>query len=313
MSTNRSRRIDPSTAERLLDGTGVGTSAGQAALTGHAALAGLLAAARTTAGDERRTDGVLPGEEAALAAFREARRNPAPLPRRRTMASTALARAFSAKALAAAFAATALSGVAVAAGTGHLPSALGGRPARGGTAAPATTPASSAGTARYAGPGVVASGRPRLNGVVSPVAGRSRNPEADPSESPGSPAARGTDAVAERSAGLCRLYADRLAAGAAARTVLADTQLAPLVEAAGDADRVDGYCAAVAARPKGSVNAGDSAKGNDGDPGTDQAPDRTKGLRNRFLTGLPFPPGQPTRPGGPPGGNGTVGGDGPAR
>ncbi|MGW3050486.1 hypothetical protein [Kitasatospora sp. NPDC001175] len=311
MSTNRSRRIDRSAAEQLLGGAKVGTSAGQAPLTGHAALAGLLAAAAagTAAGGAQQADGVLPGEEAALAAFREARRNPAPLPGRRTMASTALARAFSAKVLAAVFAATTLGGVAVAAGTGHLPAALGGRPAAAGPTAARATVAASPATAHHVGAGTAASGQPRPNGAASPAADRgpeaSADPGGNPAGDPSQPAGQVPDAAAERSAELCRLYADRLVGGAAARTVLADARLAPLVAAAGDVDRVDGYCTAVAARSKGN--------GNGGGNGTTPAPDRTKDLKDKPPTELPTKPGQPTRPGGGPGGHDTGGGNGPGR
>ncbi len=126
MSTNRSRRIDPDTAEQLLGGAVVGTSAGQAPLAGHTALAALLAAAASPVGG----DAELPGEEAALAAFREAGRSPVHEPRRRAMAGTAPRRTFNVKALRAAFAITAIGAVAVAAmaSTGTLPSVLGGSP-----------------------------------------------------------------------------------------------------------------------------------------------------------------------------------------
>lgn len=113
MSTDRSRRIDHDTAERLLAGRAVG----------HEALAGLLSAAAAPA-----ADGELAGEQAALAAFRAARLapvpRPAPVPRR--MFTSASAKVLSVKVAAAA--AVALGGVAVAAGTGHLPAALGGGP-----------------------------------------------------------------------------------------------------------------------------------------------------------------------------------------
>jgi hypothetical protein len=107
MSTHRSNRIDRFTAERLLRGETAGPDQ----------LAKLLAAAAAPA--ER---GELAGEEAAVAAFREARLIPALQPRRRSMIKTALA----IKVAAAALSATTVGGVALAAGTGHLPESLGG-------------------------------------------------------------------------------------------------------------------------------------------------------------------------------------------
>ena len=65
MSTNRSRQIDRDMAEQLLGGAPGGRTGG------HDALAGLLAAAAAPA-----ADGELPGEQAALAAFRVARPTP---------------------------------------------------------------------------------------------------------------------------------------------------------------------------------------------------------------------------------------------
>lgn len=133
MSTNRSRRIDRDAAEHLLGG------AADASPDGPGALFGLLAAAAAPA-----TADELAGEEAAVAAFREAARltshpstsrSSASLPstsRRRPMAACVPqgfrvpTRFLGAKAVVAAFAVTAIGGVAVAAGTGHLPAVLGG-------------------------------------------------------------------------------------------------------------------------------------------------------------------------------------------
>ncbi|WP_354641294.1 hypothetical protein [Kitasatospora camelliae] len=220
MSKNRSRRIDRATAEQLLSGAEVGSEAGPAPLTGHAALAGLLAAAAAPA-----ADGELPGEREAVAAFREARRTPVPQPRRRTMADTAMARAFSAKALVAAFAVTAVGGVAVAAGTGSLPAALGGGPDRDTPAAAGTSgspnrshPASGDPSARTTGPGSVA-------------------PYGGPTTDPGAASAGPADLPA-----LCRTFTERTGSGAKAKDLLAEPALQPLVKAAGTAERVQGYC-----------------------------------------------------------------------
>jgi len=235
MSTNRSRRIDRDTAEQLLGGAGVGSEAGQAPLTGHPALVELLAA--TAVGAD---DGPLPGEERAMAAFREARRtsaattaSPAPQHRRRTMADTALARAFSAKALAAALAATAIGGVAVAAGTGNLP-VLGGPsddepPALSGPDAPGSASAGGDASARTGQSGAAI--RPSGSAEGAGASGR-------PSASAGTDPAAVPDL-----ARLCRTFTERVAAGAKAREALALPALQPLSEAAGGPDKVAGYCA----------------------------------------------------------------------
>ncbi|MFB7666823.1 hypothetical protein ACFC1R_23210 [Kitasatospora sp. NPDC056138] len=328
MSTNRSRRIDRDTAEQLLGGAVADTSAGQAPLTGHAALAGLLAAAAAPSAVDGAPEasGVLPGEEAALTAFREARRNPAPKPRRRTMLDTAPARAFSAKAVAVAFTATALGGVAVAAGTGHLPAALRGAAGDGGrSVARATSPASAASTARSSSVST-ASGQPRLNGVAPssppPSAGGSGTPGADTGTDAvtgtgtGRPDGQGGDgSVAAQLLRLCHLYTDRLASGDRPRPLLKEAPLAPLVLAAGGADRVDDYCTAVAAGGDGGAQrkGGDSGGGTGRGVAPAPAPDpgRTPGLPSR----LPL---EPTRPAqdpeptglpGLPGGSGGTGGN----
>ncbi|WP_371497914.1 hypothetical protein OG871_18340 [Kitasatospora sp. NBC_00374] len=252
MSTNRSRRIDRDTAEQLLAGAGADPEAGQAALTGHPALAGLLAAAAAQAVDAEPA-----GEQRALAAFREARispatpTSPAAQPRRRTMADTALARAFSAKALAAAFAATALGGVAFAAGTGTLPPALGGGPAPGHrvTAAPAA-PASS-GPAQRTAP-VRPSGGSAANGSVAPAhPSGSATPSGAVSPGGGSPGRADdpsdTAEPADRadSARLCRSLRERLRGGASLADVLKDPALEQLNRAAGGSVHTSAYCADV--------------------------------------------------------------------
>lgn len=105
MSNHRSR-IDRSTAERLLRGESVGPD--------H--LTGLLAA--TVPLVEGRE---LAGEEAAMAAFREARLAPASPLRRKSMIKTALAKLLTLKVAAVALTAAAAGGVMLAARTGHMP------------------------------------------------------------------------------------------------------------------------------------------------------------------------------------------------
>ncbi|MFE4355692.1 MULTISPECIES: hypothetical protein [unclassified Kitasatospora] len=283
MSTNRSRRIDRDAAEQLLGGAVGGPSAGQdASLTGPdggpGQLARVLAAAAAPA-----TAGELAGEEAALAAFREASLTPDPTVtpvRRRSMATAALARAFSTKATAVVLGATALCGVAVAAGTGNLPSALGGGPsapehtlagqdAATGPAAGSPAAGPSAGAAPY---GAVASGSARPSGSAS--AGPQAVVPSDPA-TPGTPSAErrgGRSAVPPALLGLCTGFTDRTAKGDRPARLVGDPLYGPLVTAAGGADRVADYCEAAlddedgdhqgAGTPTGDPGRGGTGKGN---------------------------------------------------
>ncbi|MDJ0381970.1 hypothetical protein [Streptomyces sp. G-G2] len=196
MSTNRPRRIDQSTAEQLLGASPV------AATGDHEALVGLLGAAAAPA-----AEGELVGEQAALAAFRAAQLAPAPAPqhpRKWPMRKPTLAKLLSAK-VAAVAVATALGGVAVAAGAGHLPAALGGDPARG-EPGPAVTSAAA------------------TVGAVPPAATRR-------------PAAPVPTELVEP----CRAYVR--AVGARPKDVPADQRFAVLVAAAGSPENVPRYCA----------------------------------------------------------------------
>ncbi|GAA2138779.1 hypothetical protein GCM10009760_20370 [Kitasatospora kazusensis] len=284
MSTNRSRRIDRDTAEQLLGGAVVGSSAGQAPVAGHSALAGLLAAA---AAAPPTGDAELPGERQAMAAFREARRAPAHETRRRTMAGAAPTRAFSLKAVLAAFAITAIGGVAVAAvaaGTGALPVALGGSPAGDTTPTARQTPVTTSSPARVLpgrsgtgtapgsdGPGSGrASDGPGATGTPKPSDESTDRSSADP-DHPGTSAGPGQDSSGPdapgRSSGpvreqttaqlvrLCETLVDREAAGGKTRQLLAEPLLAPLLAVSGGLDHVDAYCKAVIAR-SGQGNGG---------------------------------------------------------
>ncbi|MFB7475886.1 hypothetical protein [Kitasatospora sp. NPDC056184] len=278
MSTNRSRRIDRDTAEQLLAGAVGGPSAGRdASLTGPDGSTGHTGPLRPGDGPEQRVArvlaaaaapaarGELAGEEAALAAFREARLAPAPaVPaapapvRRRSMATAALTRAFSTKAAVVVLGATALGGVAVAAGTGNLPPALGGRsdePKRHVVApvssAPASATESRSGTPSAGG----SSDRPI---TAAPTGGTSAGPSGGPATTgpsasanrptaPQPPAAtpgdgRGPSNPAAHAA-LCKAFSDRAGKGERPRTLVTDPQFGGLVGEAGGTDKVEDYCA----------------------------------------------------------------------
>ncbi|MFJ3214663.1 hypothetical protein ACIPLC_01875 [Kitasatospora sp. NPDC086801] len=313
MSTNRSRRIDRDAAEHLLGGAVGGPPAGQdASLTGPDGGPGpltriLAAAAAPATADE------LAGEQAALAAFREARLTPDPVVttsvRRRSMATAALARAFSTKATAAVLGATALCGVAVAAGTGTLPSPLGGGSGApehtlavaGGPSgsAPGTASADSSAGSSAASPGSAAPGTPsaRPSGggsasggpqAVGPsTAPKSGTPSADTGDADG----HGPRPLAPVLAALCHGFADRTGRGE--RSPATEPQFGPLVAAAGGAEKVADYCAealgnegadhpGATAQPRdpGRTSPGPGAgKGNTED-GQGNGQDRNKGKDN---------------------------------
>ncbi|WP_328955566.1 hypothetical protein [Kitasatospora purpeofusca] len=289
MSTNRPRRIDRDTAEQLLAGAVGGPSAGPgASLTGPDGSTGRTGSSRSEAGPGDRvarvlaaaaapaTGGELAGEEAALAAFREARLASAAVPaapapvRRRSMATATLTRAFSTKAAAVVLGATALGGVAVAAGTGNLPVPLGGgsdQPHRAvvapNTSAPSATTAtrSEAPAARPTAPpstpgptggvsGGASSGSPSRPGTASggpatadpttaEPSGPEKRPKETPTRTPGEGRSSSTPAV---HAALCKLFADRAGKGERPRLLVADPQFGALVAAAGGPDKVADYC-----------------------------------------------------------------------
>jgi len=115
MSAHRPRRIGRGAAERMLRGGPVNAGAGADPL------ADLLAAVAAPA-----RDGELDGEEAAVAAFREALLAHVTQPQRRPMIKMLLARLLTVKVAAIAAGATVISGAAVAASTGTLPGVGGG-------------------------------------------------------------------------------------------------------------------------------------------------------------------------------------------
>ncbi|MFD7581338.1 hypothetical protein [Kitasatospora sp. NPDC059817] len=270
MSTNRSRRIDRDAAEHLLGGAVGGPPAGQdASLTGPdggpGPLARILAAAAAPA-----TADELAGEQAALTAFREARLTPDPVVttpvRRRSMATAALARAFSTKATAAVLGATALCGVAVAAGTGNLPSPLGGgsgapehalaaaggpsgsapgtASADGSADASAGSSATSPGSAAPGTPSVRPSGGGSASGgpqLVGPsTAAKPGTPSTD-TDGDGDAEGHGARPLAPGLVALCHGFADW--SGRGERSPATEPRFGPLVAAAGGAEKVADYCA----------------------------------------------------------------------
>ncbi|MFJ7912150.1 hypothetical protein [Kitasatospora sp. NPDC096204] len=296
MSTNRSRRIDRDAAEQLLGGAVGGPSAGQdASLTGPdggpGQLARVLAAAAAPATAEE-----LAGEEAALAAFRKASLAPDPTVtpvRRRSMATAALARAFSTKATAVVLGTTALCGVAVAAGTGNLPSPLGGGPsvperrlagedAAGGPVPGSSAVGPSAGVAPF---GAVTSGSARPSG------GSSGGPQAvvpsDP-RTPGNPSAEGRGlrtAVPPALLGLCTGFTDRTAKGERPSKLVGDPLYGPLVTAAGGADHVADYCEAAIGDEDGDHRGATTPTRGPGRPGTAPGTGAGKGNTDGGRTG----------------------------
>jgi hypothetical protein len=145
------------------------------------------------------------GEEGAVAAFRQARLNPAADPRRRSMSAGKLL------ALKTIIAAVGLSGggVALAAATGHLPAQAGGHPA----ASASTAASGSAAASRSAG---------------AADAATSGHTPATPS-----PALQG----------LCHAYA--AGAGSNPGKALDNPAFSALITAAGGRDKVTSYCATV--------------------------------------------------------------------
>lgn len=104
MSTNRGHRIDRASAERLLRGGGYAREAG------HRRIADLLAAAAAP-----HSGGPVPGEAAAMAAFRAAQVDPDSRTQRQSMFKTALAKIVTVKVAAVFAAVVGVGGVAVAA------------------------------------------------------------------------------------------------------------------------------------------------------------------------------------------------------
>ncbi|MFB1046446.1 hypothetical protein [Streptomyces chrestomyceticus] len=274
MADDRYNWLDEEAAERLLRGEPAGSPAG----TGAAELTALLNAA-AAAGRDTGQDAPLPGEEAAVAAFREAREargqasaditaGGAEAVRTRRRFGRPLRRGFMV-----ALAGCALGGVAVAAGAGVLPtpfhSGTGPAPATSVSAAespgpPATDDTGTAtdGTTRMPDPTSPGTDRPeplisddgkdsRTGGSRSPAPGQS-TPGQDPTGGTGDDDSRPDpqgrpDSKEKNRLGVmfCRTYES------GRRSVLGQDTLRRLERAAGGPDKVHAFCRQYLARTQG--------------------------------------------------------------
>lgn len=210
MSNQRTRRIDRVTAEQLLRGVPVDAPGVRGGGVGR--LAGVLAAAAAPV-----RVGELAGEEAAVVAFREARLGPAVESRRQSMIQSALAKLLTVKVAALTIGFTALGGVALAAGTGTLPTPLD----RGPSAHPTSSP--SAGSQEGAG--------------------GPESPRPSPSLKGKGAGSKGTPSPSM--VGLCRAYAAK-PVGARGKA-LESPAFTALVTAAGGKQNVAAFCKVVLA------------------------------------------------------------------
>jgi hypothetical protein len=212
MSNQRTRRIDRVTAEQLLRGVPVDASDGVRGGGVERRLAGVLAAAAAPV-----RVGELAGEEAAVAAFREARLGPAVESRRQSMIQSALAKLLTVKVAALTIGFTALGGVALAAGTGTLPTPL--------DKGPSAHPTSSPSAGSREGAGGPESPRPSPS-----LKGKGAGSKGTPSPS---------------MVGLCRAYAAK-PVGARGKA-LESPAFTALVTAAGGKQNVAAFCKVVLA------------------------------------------------------------------
>lgn len=203
MSSHRTRRLDRSTAERLLSGD-------QATTDTHAGTAAAILAATLSAAAAPARPGELAEEHRALAAYSDsAQLGPNPEFRRQSMLKSALAKVLTVKA-AIIVAALGASGVALAAGTGALPTPWSGTPA--------SPPATSRAATPDAPPSVTPTGRP--SGAGKPAdAGATPDPSVT---------------------GLCAAYTAQV--GEDPGKALESPAFEALITAAGGEDNVSAYC-----------------------------------------------------------------------
>lgn len=210
------QRIDPITAERLMRDARTGSP------VGSEPLADLLAAAAAPA-----RPGELAGEEAAVTAFLDAHLELTPQPRRRSMLKSVLAKTSVVAAVAVVGGGGV--GVALAAGTGHLP----------GTGSPddhavRATSSATSGTPAHMHTGKQSS-RPAVTGTH-----RTRVPSHD-AKSGGSPS--------PSLRGLCTAFRARSADNPG--KALDDPAFRMLIRTAGGRDNVASYCRTLLAKPSG--------------------------------------------------------------
>jgi hypothetical protein len=254
--SNHRQRLDRATAERLLSGDPV------AAPPGQESLAHLLAAAAAP-GRHRE----LVGERAAMVAFRNAHRVPPTQQRSHSMIRSALAKILTAKA-AAVVAATTIGGVAVAAGTGNLP----------------TT---------HSHQQVTSQSQQEAETTETTEAGHTASKPARPETGSHANAAAPSPSMV----GLCRAYA----AGEKANhgKALDSPAFTALVTAAGDKAKVSGWCTTLLAQqksthpdPAGSPTQAPTASTEH--PDGSQHSGASTGHRTGAPTSLPTPTGTPT-------------------
>lgn len=243
MSAYRFRRFGRRAAERLLRGEPAAHDR---------ALHDLLTAAAAPARDDE-----LDRENAAVVAFRTARLQPVPQPRRRSMIKTTLAKLLTTKIAAAAAAAAVVTagGVAAVAATGNLPSPRGGS-----TNVETTTSATPSATAD-----------PTREGL--PTRSESREGH-DSSPSPSLE-------------GLCQAYT--AGAGSEHGKALDSPAFTVLINTAGGKDNVDAYCTALLAKPHGDQNQTHAAN-----PSTPSAANHSTEAHNPEAPGSTHPTGAPS-------------------
>jgi len=218
MSDDR-QRVDAITAQRLIHGARGGSP------VGSDRLAELLAAATFPPGR-----GELAGEQAAVSAFRAARLASTPESRRKPMLKTALAKLATAK-VAIVLAAVGGGGVALAAGSGHLPGA--------GTTDHAARPTSSvAGSTHASGGHGSPSAAAHSSAAEAAAAARSATPNGSPS-----PNLRG----------LCTAF--NAGVGDNPGKALDNPAFTVLITTAGGRDKAADYCSALLATPAGKLSA----------------------------------------------------------
>jgi hypothetical protein len=241
MSTHRRRQIDRDTAERLLRGAAAGHDMDNDPVEG---LLAAVALPTNTVSAEH----VLPGEEEAVTAFREARLSRASAPPKKPVAKVALASLLTWKAFAAAgITASAIGGAAIVGGAEPWSSPAPPSDAPSATGFPGKSPTRAHSTTKPAESRT--SGSPATDAFV-PLPGARPTSAPGPTSKPDLPSAAASRAATSAASpsspspspsleGLCRAY--RAQGGG----VLQNPAFDKLVEAAGRTDKVAAYCVGV--------------------------------------------------------------------